>query len=95
MTTVAYNRRVGKTGQPLGLIDVLSKIVETGVAAVGQWSAARRARRLAGSRTRAASEAIRAANSVRRLADSHRVQSPGDAADLYAAADQHELRQGV
>lgn len=82
MTTVTYNRRVGRTGRPLGMVDVLSKLVETAGQALQQWFAARRVQR-----------AERDAAEVRRMADSYRKIAPGFAADLYAAADQHELHR--
>ena len=82
MTTVTYNRRVGKTGRPLGMVDVLSKLVETAGLALQQWAARRRIERTE-----------RDAAEVRRMADSYRTIAPGFAADLYAAADQHELHR--
>lgn len=76
MTTITYNRRA-RTGRPLGLVDVVSKIVETAVA---------RLRR----RSDEPGIAAREAAAVRRMARFHQRRSPGFAADLYAAADRHE-----
>lgn len=92
MTTATYNRRVGKTGRPLGLIDVLSKIVETTGESLHHWAAARREAQLTVERAADRRAALSDANAVRRMADAYRHSSPGFAADLYAAADQHELR---
>jgi hypothetical protein len=94
MTTATYNRRVGKTGRPLGLIDVLSKIIETAGDSLHAWSAARREAQLERERAAARRNTQTEANAVRRLADTWRTSSPGFAGDLYAAADQHELRHG-
>lgn len=90
MPTLSHSRRVAKTGRPLGMIDVLSKVFDTGLAALRGWSATRRAAQLAALRSAAAGEAQRSAAAVRRLADRQRDTAPGFAADLYAAADQHE-----
>ena len=92
MTTITYNRRVGKTGRPLGMLDVLSKIVETAALSVANWANTRREARLAAIRGASVKEAVRDAAAVRSLANSYRLISPGFAADLYAAADQHELK---
>ena len=92
MTTATYHRRVGKTGRPLGLLDVLSKIIETAGEGVQSWLAARRETQLAHERDAARESALRDAAAVRRMADQYRVCAPGYAADLYAAADQHELK---
>jgi hypothetical protein len=91
MSTLSYNRRVGKTGRPLGMIDVLSKVIEDTVASMTRWTEARRSARLALVRTESARQAQRSAAAVRRLADRQRSSDPGFASDLYAAADQHEL----
>ncbi len=85
MSTTTY-RRVGKTGRPLGMLDVLSKIVDTAAAGLTAWVATRRVER---QRAAASSEAA----AVRCLADGYRRADPGVAADLYAAADRHELQQ--
>lgn len=91
MTTATYNRRAGKTGRPLGFVDVVSKIVDTAVDALTTRIAARAAaRRAAASNSEADRRAIEAAQ-VRRRADQHRHDSPGFAADLFAAADRHDL----
>jgi hypothetical protein len=89
MTTTTYGRRVGRTGRPLGLADVLGKIVETGLSRYTAWAAARRAGR---TEDKARAAAAREAALVRRMADRYAHNAPGFAADLYAAADQHELR---
>ena len=91
MPTLSYNRRVGKTGRPLSMIDVLSKAIETGFAGMARWTEARRQARLASARTESARHAQRSAAAVRRLADKQRSSDPRFASDLYAAADQHEL----
>lgn len=91
MSTLSYNRRVGKTGRPLGMIDVLSKVIETSFAGLSRWTDARRHARLEPVPARSARDAQRSAAAVRRLADSQRDIAPGFASDLYAAADQHEL----
>jgi hypothetical protein len=90
MPTYSPSRRVARTGRPLGMLDVLSKVLDTGLAALGEWAQARRAAQLAALRSAAAREAQRSAAAVRRLADRQRDTSPGFASDLYAAADQHE-----
>ncbi len=91
MTTVAFNRRSPKTGRPLGLLDVLSKVIDTASVAVHTRVAARHEARLTALRRHAADSAITDAAAVRRLADRHRHSNPGFASDLYAAADRHEL----
>ena len=90
MPTLTHSRRVAKTGRPLGMTDVLSKILDTGLSTLGDWAQARRDAQLAERRSAAAREAQRSAAAVRRLADRQRDTAPGFAADLYAAADQHE-----
>ena len=92
MTTATYHRRVGKTGRPLGLFDVLSKIVETAGQGLHLWAVARRESQLVRERDAARDAAIRDAAAVRQMADRYRVCNPGFAADLYAAADHHELK---
>ena len=75
MTTITHPHLAATTGRPLGFADVL-------------------ARRSSGppSRVRPILDPVRAdAAAVRRLADSQRRSSPGFAADLYAAADRHEV----
>lgn len=84
MNTIVQ-RRIGKTGRPLGVLDVLSKVAETAVAGLRVAVAGRRE---AARRRQVAREAA----AVRRLADGQRHIAPGFASDLYAAADQHELR---
>lgn len=91
MSSVTYHRRVGKTGRPLGILDVLSKIAETAVSAFGEWSASRREARLAEARAAGSTRQSRDAAAVRQLADRYRRIAPSFAADLYAAADQHEI----
>lgn len=95
MTTVTFNRRALKTGRPLGLLDVLSKVVDTAAVAVHTRLVARNEARLAARRRHAADSALTDAAAVRALADHHRRSNPGFAADLYAAADRHELQQGA
>ncbi|MFG5409196.1 hypothetical protein ABXN37_15170 [Piscinibacter sakaiensis] len=85
MSSLTYPRRVGKTGRPLGILDVLAKILDTAAAGLRAWAASHRARQ---TRREANSDAA----AVRRLADEYRSVAPGFASDLYAAADQHELR---
>ena len=90
MSTFTPSRRVVKTGRPLGMIDVLSKVLDTAILALRAWVRARHAAQSASQRRLAARDAQRSAAAVRRLADRERDTSPGFAADLYAAADQHE-----
>ena len=92
MTTITYSRKVGKTGRPLGMLDVLSKIAETAALGITHWAQTRREERLTQLRSVSSKDAVRDAAGVRRLANSYRNTSPGFAADLYAAADQHELK---
>ena len=92
MSTITYNRRAGKTGRPLGMIDVLSKVIETAALGMSHWAQARREARLAQVRSASAKDAVQDIASVRRLANTYRHSSPGFASDLYAAADQHELK---
>lgn len=94
MTTATYQRRVGKTGRPLGMLDVLSKILETATGSVAGWMAARREAQLAAERSRARRDAVRESSALRRLADRHRSRDGRFAADLYAAADHHERLHG-
>ena len=46
MPTYSPSRRVARTGRPLGMLDVLSKVLDTGLAALGEWAQARRAAQL-------------------------------------------------
>ncbi len=92
MSTITYNRRAGKTGRPLGMVDVLSKVFETAALGMTHWAQARRDARLALVRSASAREAAHDVAAVRRLANTHRHSAPGFASDLYAAADQHELK---
>ncbi len=94
MTTVTYQRRVGKTGRPLGMLDVLSKILETATGRLAGWMDARRKAQLAAERRRARRSAVHEAGALRRLADRHRSDDSRFAADLYAAADHHERLHG-
>lgn len=91
MTTATYHRRVGKTGRPLGLLDVLSKIIDTAGEGLHLWLTARRESQLSRARDAAREAAIRDAGAVRQMADRQRLCNPSFAADLYAAADHHEL----
>lgn len=89
MTTFTFGRRSAKTGRPLGLVDVFSKLIETGIDSATEFLSSRSA----ASRppANAANAAVIAqAHAVRRMADSQRKVSPGFAEDLYAAADRHE-----
>ncbi|MEO8278830.1 MAG: hypothetical protein ABI564_03995 [Ideonella sp.] len=86
MTTATFQRRLHKTGRPLGWLDVFGKIAEDASSSLRSGIAS-----LFGTRPldREAELALEAA-SVRRFADSQRDSSPAFAADLYAAADRHE-----
>lgn len=91
MTTFTYGRRIGKTGRPLGVLDIVAKLVETTFTAIKSGlgkPSARNIQRELDARTRAATAQAAA---VRKLADRQRKMSPGFAADLYAAADRHEI----
>ena len=87
MTTVTHSRRILKTGRPLGLIDVFSKIAENARTAVSTFIVSLFRPRTIARATRLAEEAA----ALRRLADMQRDRCPGFASDLYAAADRHEL----
>ncbi len=87
MSTATYSRRILKTGRPLGLLDVFSKIAENASAAIRSLYGSLFSSRATDRESRVVEEAA----AVRRLADDQRQISPGFACDLYAAADRHEL----
>ncbi len=91
MTTFTYGRRVGKTGRPLGVLDVVAKLMETTFTAIKSGLAKRSARDMQSGLDARTSAARAQAAAVRKLADRQRKMSPGFAADLYAAADRHEI----
>ncbi len=94
MATFTFGRRSAKTGHPLGLVDVFSKLIETAIASIGErFSSGSAASSQPASG--ASAKAIAEARALRRLADSQRKVSPGFAADLHAAADRHEWNRQI
>ena len=88
MTSVTYpSRRSMKTGRQLGWQDVFVKIAENTAISLRSLVGNPFARRPVDPATQRTLEAA----FVRRLADSQRDSSPAFAADLYVAADRHEL----
>lgn len=75
MTSTTYTPHGFRTGRPLGLLDLVDRI----------------GRKLFGRRQSTRSQVHSDAAALRRFADDQRKWSPSFAADLYAAADRHEL----
>lgn len=91
MTTFTLSRRTGKTGHPLGFVDVFSKLIETATGSVKALFSTRSAASHQQT-NRASAKVVAEARALRTLAKSQRKVSPGFAADLEAAADRHEWR---